>query len=83
MVKGAFLVSLVNIGNMVGRILMGALVDLPWISSIVVFNVTTITTGLTMLTFLLVTEYWVGRADFAVSMGNIQFYMLGLHCSQI
>ena len=77
MVKGAFLVSLVNIGNMVGRILMGALVDLPWISSIVVFNVTTITTGLTMLTFLLVTDYWVGRADFAVSMALYQRIFTG------
>jgi len=56
--QGAFLVSIVNIGNMAGRILMGALVDLPWVSSIVVFNVTTITTSMAMVAFLFVSDYW-------------------------
>ena len=37
---------------------MGALVDLPWVSSIVVFNVTTITTSMAMVAFLFVSDYW-------------------------
>ena len=56
--QGAFLVSLVNIGNMVGRILMGAVVDLPWVSSMVVFNVTTLATAACMIAFLFVSTYW-------------------------
>ena len=56
--QGAFLVSLVNVGNLVGRILIGAFVDLPQVSSIAVFNITSLTTGVCMIGFLSVTSYW-------------------------
>ena len=76
--QAAFLVSLVNIGNMVGRILMGAVVDLPWVSSIVIFNATTVATGLCMIAFLFVSSYWSFCA-LSVAYG----FFVSCVCSQI
>ena len=55
--SAAFIISLIGISNTVGRVIIGAFVDLPWVSSLVVTNVSLILSGFCLFAFPFCTTY--------------------------
>ena len=49
--SASFIISLIGVSNTLGRVLVGAFVDLPWVSSLVVTNISLIMSGLCILAF--------------------------------
>ncbi len=47
----AFVISLIGVSNTIGRVIIGAFVDLPWVSSLVVTNISLIMSGVCVLAF--------------------------------
>jgi predicted MFS family arabinose efflux permease len=49
--SAAFIISLIGVSNTVGRVIIGAFVDLPWVSSLIVTNISLIMSGICLLAF--------------------------------
>lgn len=49
--SAAFIISLIGVSNTIGRVIIGAFVDLPWVSSLVVTNISLIMSGVCLLAF--------------------------------
>ena len=49
--SAAFIISLIGVSNTIGRIVIGAIVDLPWVSSLVVTNMSLILSGICLFLF--------------------------------
>ena len=49
--KASFVVSLIGISNTVGRVIIGWFVDFPWVSSLIVTNVSLTLSGICVLVF--------------------------------
>ena len=47
----AYIIPVIGLSNMISRIAMGALVDLPWINSLVINNITQFVCGICMVAF--------------------------------
>ena len=56
--EASVLISCINVGNMIGRIVIGAVVDLPWFDVFFVYNITAATTAVCMACFLAMNEFW-------------------------
>lgn len=55
--SAAFIISLIGISNTLGRVVIGAIVDLPWVSSLVVTNLSLILSGLCLFAFPSCSDY--------------------------
>ena len=55
--QASTLISLINVGNLIGRIFVGFVLDLPWFDTLLVFNVSAGLTGLCMAWLLLARTY--------------------------
>ncbi len=49
--EASFIVSAIGISNTIGRVVFGWLVDLPWVSSLIVTNISLVCSGLCVLVF--------------------------------
>ena len=49
--SASFIISLIGVSNTLGRVIVGAFVDLPWVSSLVVTNISLLMSGLCILAF--------------------------------
>ena len=49
--SASFIISLIGVSNTLGRVIVGAFVDLPWVSSLIVTNISLIMSGLCILAF--------------------------------
>ena len=71
--QAAVLVSLINLGNMLGRIIMGAVVDLPWLNTVMVYSASMGFTAMFMISFLVSTNFYllaVLSLCYGLSIGN-------------
>ncbi len=55
--SAAFIISLIGVSNTLGRVIVGAFVDLPWVSSLVVTNLSLIFSGVCLFAFPFCTDY--------------------------
>ena len=55
--EAALLLSLVNAGNLIGRIMMGAIVDLPWLNPVVAYICALFASSVFMVGFIMVTDF--------------------------
>ena len=55
--SAAFIISLIGVSNTIGRVIIGAFVDLPWVSSLVVTNISLIMSGVCLFIFPFCYDY--------------------------
>ena len=55
--SAAFIISLIGVSNTIGRVVIGAFVDLPWVSSLIVTNLSLIFSGICLIAFPFCTSF--------------------------